>query len=411
LKEGNRKCLRISFFGHFGTLNLGNESTLQAILCHFRHLLPGARVTCICTEPEAVAAAYHIEAIPIRRNVVGPWKMHGLVTRWLRKLIVGIPMELYRWFEAYRRTENTDMLIIPGTGLLTDAYGLLNWGPYDLFKWSLISKLRGCKILFLSVGAGPVHSALGKFFVKFALSLASFRSYRDEASMKYLRAIGVPTDGDRVYPDLVFSLARSLIPDQTVKRGTQHLVGLGLMLYAGKYSVKSPTTATNTAYLDNLVVFANRLLLQGYDIRLLIGDACDDQQITREFKSLLRTQVAAYDDDRIVDEPAHSTEQLLSQIAETDVVVATRFHNVLLALLLNKPVIAISFHHKCAALMEQMGLSEYCHDINHMNSDRLIEQFQELERNAEKLKPLIRENVEQARKALDEQYNLIFKML
>ena len=56
-----------------------------------------------------------------------------------------------------------------------------------------------------------------------------------------------------------------------------------------------------------------------------------------------------------------------------------------------------------------MGLAEYCHDINHMNADRLIEQFQDLERNAEKLKPLIRQKVEQSRKALDEQYSLIFK--
>jgi hypothetical protein len=34
-----------------------------------------------------------------------------------------------------------------------------------------------------------------------------------------------------------------------------------------------------------------------------------------------------------------------------------------------------------------------------------------LERNAEKLKPLIRQSVEQSRKALDEQYNLIFGSL
>jgi polysaccharide pyruvyl transferase WcaK-like protein len=72
-------------------------------------------------------------------------------------------------------------------------------------------------------------------------------------------------------------------------------------------------------------------------------------------------------------------------------------------------VISISFHHKCVSLMDQMGLSEYCQDINHMNADKLIEQFQAVERNAEKLKPIIREKVEQARKALDEQYGIIFK--
>ena len=114
-------------------------------------------------------------------------------------------------------------------------------------------------------------------------------------------------------------------------------------------------------------------------------------------------------EERVIDEPARSVEQLLPQIAATDMVVATRFHNVLLALIFNKPVISISFHHKCASLMEEMGLSEYCQDINHMNADRLIEQFQDVERNADKLKSVIRQRVEQSRKALDEQYKLIFK--
>ncbi len=49
--------------------------------------------------------------------------------------------------------------------------------------------------------------------------------------------------------------------------------------------------------------------------------------------------------------------------------------------------------------MSEMGLAEYCHDINHMNADRLIEQFQDLERDAEKLRPMIRQKAEQFRKA------------
>jgi hypothetical protein len=61
--------------------------------------------------------------------------------------------------------------------------------------------------------------------------------------------------------------------------------------------------------------------------------------------------------------------------------------------------------------MRDMGLEEYCHDINDMNAGRLIEQFQRLEENAEKLKPFIRQKVEQSRKVLDEQYNVIFKRI
>ena len=81
---------------------------------------------------------------------------------------------------------------------------------------------------------------------------------------------------------------------------------------------------------------------------------------------------------------------------------------ILLALLLNKPVIAISFHHKCASLMRKMNLSEYCHEIHQMDTQRLITQFRELERNREAVRRTISHGVDEARVALDEQYDLLF---
>jgi polysaccharide pyruvyl transferase WcaK-like protein len=323
-------------------------------------------------------------------------------------VFIGIPSEVYRWFDAFKMLKGSHTFIIPGTGLLTDAFGLRQWGPYNLFKWTAMAKLRRCKVFFVSVGAGPIYGMLGRYFVKSALSLADFRSYRDNASMNYLKKIGFSTNSDRVYPDLAFSFPQALIPDHGTKHGRRPVVGIGLMEYAGKYSVEKPTNAIYLAYLENSVVFVKWLLSQKYDVRLLIGDTWD-VPVKRDFRSLLQAQGGTCNDERVIDEPAASVEQLLSHLAATDIVVATRFHNVLLALLLNKPVISISFHHKCASLMEKMGLSEYCHDINHINAERLIEQFQDVERNAEKLKPVIRQRVEQARKALDEQYGLIFK--
>jgi polysaccharide pyruvyl transferase WcaK-like protein len=304
--------------------------------------------------------------------------------------------------------KGTDVLIIPGTGLLTDAYCLKSWGPYSMFKWSLIAKLRGCKLLFVSVGAGPIYGRLGRFLVKTALALADFRSYRDTSTLRYLESIGCLSSNARVYPDLAFSLPESVIAHEDVKSRPRSVVGLGLMEYAGRYSVERPSAAIYRNYLESLVILVRWLLAREYDVRLLIGDV-GDRPVTQEFKCLLKERLLVYDAGRIIDEPVDSVEQLLSQLAGTDLVVATRFHNVLLALLSNKPVISISFHHKCASLMSEMGLSEYCHDINCLDAGRLIEQFQDVERNAEKLKPLIRQKVEQSRKALDEQYSLIFK--
>ena len=409
MKRSKRKRNKISLFGHFGQINFGNESTLQAILYHLHRHIPDAETTCICTYPDVTTRTYNIDAVPMTGVFVKPlWLRGNPAARFLRKIIIGIPSELYRWLAAIRILKGMGMLIVPGTGLLTDVCGLSGWGPYTMFKWSLVAKLCRCKLLFVSVGAGPVYSALGKYFVKSALSLADFRSYRDNASLEYLKGIGFPTNSDRVYPDLVFSLPEAVIPSDNSEKKRRSVVGLGLMEYYGKPSVDSPGNAIYLAYLENLVVFLRWLLAHEYDARLLIGDV-GDRRVTEEFKSLLKERSLIYDEARIIDEPVSSVEHLLSQLAATDIVVATRFHNVLLALLLNKPVISISFHHKCASLMSEMGLGEYCHDINHMNAGRLIEQFQDVERNAEKLKPVIRQKVEQSRKALDEQYSLIFK--
>ena len=405
-----RRKKKIALFGHFGAGNFGNESTLQALLRHLRRLTPDADVACICSAPEIVAAEYSILAVPISGVLVRPWNHRNPLARLLRKVSVGVPSELYRWLKGVRMLWHRDVLIIVGTGLLNDAFSLGAWGPYSVFKWSVIAKLCRCQLLFVSIGAGPLDRTTGRFLAKAALSLADFRSYRDGSTMKYLNRIGFETGNDRVYPDLAFSLPPTLLPDAQARRGLRPVVGLGLMEHSSMYGSEKPTMANYSAYMDALVEFVKWLLDREYDIQLLIGDFAD-RPVTQEFRSLLKQRSVTYDEERIIDEPIASVDDLLKQIAATDFVVATRFHNVLLSLLLNKPSIALSFHHKCSSLMSQMGLSEYCHDINRLNADRLIEQFCDLEKNAETLKSRIKDKAAEFRRALDEQYERIFRVL
>jgi polysaccharide pyruvyl transferase WcaK-like protein len=409
LTEPKRKTKKITFFGNFGQGNLGNESTLQAILFNLRQHLPDAEVSCICTGPEATVETHKITAVPMHELFIKPELLqNNPLTRFLLKVFIGIPIELYRWVKAFRTLKGTDMLIVPGTGLLSDAYGLFGFAPFGIFKYSLIAKLCRCKLLFVSVGAGPIYRALGRCLTKSALSLADFRSYRDNSTMKYLQGIGFPTNNDRVYPDLAFSLPDAVIPHDDVQEGARPVVGVGLMDYAGRYSVDKPSNTIYLAYLEKLAIFAGWLIMHGYDVRLLIGDLRYDKSVVREFKDVLKSHGHMHDERRIIDEEVSSVEQLLSQLAATDVVVATRFHNVLFSLICKKPVIAISFHHKCASLMSAMGLSAYCQDINHLNADKLIEQFCDLEKNAEKVRIMIRKKTEEFRRALEEQYTVVF---
>ena len=110
-----------------------------------------------------------------------------------------------------------------------------------------------CKLLFVSVGAGPIYSRAGRFFVKAALFLADFRSYRDASTLEYLRGIGFRVGDDPIRPDLAFSLPETSAPQQHEGENGRLVVGLGLMEYAWKYSVEKPTSAVYSAYLEVLV--------------------------------------------------------------------------------------------------------------------------------------------------------------
>jgi polysaccharide pyruvyl transferase WcaK-like protein len=400
---------KIAIYGHFNSTNFGNESTLQAILYHLRRLYPDAQFACICTRAETSIVTHQMETILLSENFFQSWVPRNAFTRVLRRVCVGLASEPLQWVRGLMKLGRTDVLIVPGTGVLTDAYGLLGWGPYNLLKWTLLAKACRCKLFFVSVGAGPIYGTLGRWFVKLALSLSDFRSYRDDSTVQYLKGIGFDSGKDRVYPDLVFSLPEEMIPHQHTGRSGRAIVGLGLMEYQWKYSVAKPRDAIYYAYLENLVTVVEWLLAREFDVRLLSGDL-RDTQATDEFKALLRERLSISDQSHIIDEPICSIEALLSQITATDLVVATRFHNIVMALVCNKPVISISFHHKCESLMSAMGLAKYCMDINNLQANNLIEKISDLEKNADKIKVLISEKTRAARAALDEQYKL-FSMI
>ncbi len=399
---------KVLFFGHFKKSNWGNESTLQAILYHIRRYLPEVEIECVCTGPEVTASTYQIGAIPIRDHRAKFWTGQSRLANLLHKVILGLPRELCQWFKHVRVLRETDIFIIPGTGLLTDACGLMSWGPYNMLKWSLLAKICGCKVCFVSVGAGPIRTPLGRYLVKTALSLADFRSYRDEFTRSYLNRLGIDTSNDPVYPDLVFSFPEPATSNHHVHKMRRPLVGVGVMTYVGNYGFPKTNVLAHRRYQETLATFIAWLLANEYDVKLLTGDVAD-VSVGEELRCLLEERLSPEEMQRVIYEPPSSVEELLTQLAETDVVVATRFHNVLLSLLLNKPVISISFHQKCVSLMRQMRLSQYCLRLNTVTADKLIEQFQKLESNTHRLKPMIRRRAQRFRSMLDEQYNRIFE--
>jgi polysaccharide pyruvyl transferase WcaK-like protein len=395
----------IVFYGHFGVGNLGNDTTLEAALYHTKRLYPTATITCVCRGPRVIAARFGVAALPVdvsEDRTPGesaqpePNKVVRLLTRAVDELDFWVRRTL--WFRT------VDHFIVVGTGALYDGTAPPWNMPYDLFKWCRAAKLGGAKVSFMSVGAGPINHPASRALMLNALRGAAYRSYRDGASFAYLQSIGFDTKADQLYPDVVFSLP---IPaDCTAPPNLEQpqRIGLGVIGYYGPSHDTVGGKPIYQAYVGKLKEFVQWLLAQGYSVRLLTGDLENDRQPADELLAFVRSQGLSEWQTRIIAEPIATVDDLSRQIAQTDLVIASRFHNLIGALMLGRPVISVGFHAKNDALMAEMGLQAYCQHIEQLDVARLITQFQTLLTELKPTAQRIQQKNTQYRQLLAEQY-------
>ncbi len=395
---------RLVLYGHFGGGNLGNDSSLEAALYNIRKHQPSATVTCVCSGPQVIAERFGIETLPIGvADLDGEHQPTNRVVRKAKRVLTRIADQIGFWFGRVRWFRNVDQFIVVGTGAVDDMADRPWRGPYDLFRWCAAAKLAGAKVVFLSVGAGPIENRVSRALMLQALRVADYRSYRDAASVEYLKSVGFDTTHDSVYPDLVFSLPEQARSSVYKSATSPQTVGLGVISYYGWRHDQRAGEPIYQDYMAKLKRFAGWLLDQGYTVRLLSGDHTDQRPL-EELYDFVRTQGQAEWRSRIFAETIGNVNDLFEEIAKTDIVVASRFHNVLCALMLGRPAVSIGYHKKNDLLLAEMGLESYCQHIEQFSVDRLIQQFQSLASEMSKTPERIHATCAQYRQMLDEQY-------
>src|SRR5215471_8459362 len=136
---------RIGLYGNFGAGNLGNECTLQVIIEQILRRFPDAQLLCFCTNPQDVRTRHQIAALSSEAlTKTGKSASSGPRSRLLRGLRIvfyRIPLEVVHWIKMLRAVWHTDMLIIAGTGIVSDHLcGPLGWS-YDIFKLSVLASI------------------------------------------------------------------------------------------------------------------------------------------------------------------------------------------------------------------------------------------------------------------------------
>jgi len=451
LKRG--RFATIAVFGHFGNRNLGDEAIVTAVIQNIRLRVPSAKVIGFSLKPDDTARRYGIPAFPIRyiaqtgveqatelseRERAGdkrgakrpltiveiardsvektktfikrlPLGQKAISTaRALANLVPSVVNEIRFLGRSYKVLKEVDVLIVSGSNQLMDSFGGCNEGPkgfpYTLLKWTVLAKLAGSNVVYLSVGAGPISARLSKAMIWLALQLSDYISFRDLRSQQLVADLGIK-DAGGVFPDLAYSLCaaseKSAGNRQSEEKPT---VGINPMPVFDKEYWYVHDADRYACYVANLATFSSTLLREGYPL-VFWGTQPKDEGVINDILASVEAQLDRAVNARELIETASSVDELLDIVGSLDIAVATRFHGVVLSLCTGTAVISLCYHKKMHDVMNEMGQSGYSIMLDELEAENLLKTFKRLELNRDRESEKIRRKAAEYRRALARQYD------
>jgi polysaccharide pyruvyl transferase CsaB len=305
---GNIERSRVFLVGYYGFDNLGDEAIRAAIEQGARRY--GVDIVRYATRGRPGDQ----RAVPVRG--LGAW-------RYVRAI-----------GEANR-------VVLGGGGILKDE-GL--WLPVELFLTALMARILRRPVALLAVGVGPFYRRVGRALVAATARLATVRTVRDADSAAALGRLGVR--GVEVGGDPVFTLSPPLGRDQGAP-GRRAVVSIRPWFLGRSPDLEARRAGLRRAVGEGI----EGLLTAGWQVDLvpLYWPRDRDEAATLVQECGLAGRVGVV--DRGLDWAA-----LLEIVGTADLVVAMRYHAVAAAALAGRPVVALSYEPKVAALAADLGL-------------------------------------------------------
>jgi polysaccharide pyruvyl transferase WcaK-like protein len=386
-RQAGRPVPRVGIFGKVGAGNIGNDASMEALLGYLRTDHPDAIIDAMCTGPETLRSRYGIDAIQLFWH--NKFKASGATATILK--VVGRGLDTFRTVGWVRRH---DVVVVPGAGVLEASLPMVPRGwPYAIFLLSAAGKVFGTKVAFVSVGAGTVNQRMTRFLFNSAARLAYYRSYRDAGAKESMRRRGLDVSRDHVYPDLAFAL-RPPFGGAVDPR----LVAVGVMAYYGTNDERKQAGEIYASYVAGMKRFVRWLAESDHKVLLVVGDTNgSDNDVVAEILDDVRVNLPDLDQSTVTAAAVSSYSDIMQVMTQVGSVVAIRYHNVLCALKLSKPTIAISYSPKHDVLITDMGLAEFSLAVSTLDIDELVKKFTELEsRSTELTRTLEKRNATKA---------------
>jgi polysaccharide pyruvyl transferase WcaK-like protein len=403
--------------GHVGVGNLGDEAIIAAVVARLRERAPDARLVAFTLNPRDTSARHGIPAFPIRlyterrlaeppldlswpvafaaksrpaeedaderRGIAGWVRRRPALKRLLRPAVLlargarEVLAEAAFALRSWRRLRGVTLLVWAGSGQVSDYLGGWSGFPLTILRWTVLARLRGARVAFASAGAGPVTNPVSRAMLRVALRLAAYRAYRDPSSVEVGRSLGAP-EPNLLVRDL--ALGNPLLNGATAPRTADRVLSIAinpLPYYGGEYW-HVQDAGVYDAYLTAHAQLAADLLRRGHRVTLFPTNVRVDPRAIRLIVEKTRVLAPDVASRLELERSLQGVADLLARLLSSDLVVATRYHGVLLALACGTPVVAVAYHAKTREIARHLGVAAWCVEAEGVSGARLLERADDL---------------------------------
>ncbi|WP_017726208.1 polysaccharide pyruvyl transferase family protein [Halalkalibacterium ligniniphilum] len=349
--------MKVGIIGNYGHNNNGDEAILTGILHQLtEHLgVKEEDIVIFSNNPENTMERYNIRSVPLLHKK-GNILKSGLVTV----------------KESYPVMKELDLLLIGGGGLLMDMY------KRDAPLYSVLGQTgmkAGCQVVVYGVGAGPIRTKAGAFFIKKLVNGAASVSVRDKDSQALLESLGVKTPVS-VIGDPAFSVPadKTHQPSEAIKR-----IGVTAVPYFSQHYWPTADLKKYEDYVGGMAAQLDRLIEEkNIELTFYSTKYPEDVAVTQDIVEKMDGKACV----TLLEDNLHPRD-IVRVSAEQDLIIGTRLHSLILSVVAETPVIGIGYHHKVLDFMKVIGMPSLGVEIGQVTpeSSAIVDVYHAVEEN------------------------------
>ena len=166
---------------------------------------------------------------------------------------------------------------------------------------------------------------------------------------------------------------------------------------------------TYLSYVEALADFVIWLVERG-DKVLLFRTSYGDRIVLNDIWVSIKKKITSDKISEVIEVEASNYQDMLNEVVQADLVVASRLHAIILSQLLGIPTLAITWERKIEAQMEDFKQSRYVVDIDIVNQKNIRATFLELEKDADDIRQTLKQCVKSYRAEIYKQYDALLQI-